>query len=65
MDLSQIMWRTSTRTTNGADCVQVGALSNIIAIRDSKNPGGAMLVFSRDEFARFADRLKRTEAFTS
>lgn len=36
----EIAWRTSSRSAEEANCVE---LSNIGAVRDSKNPAGGML----------------------
>ncbi len=55
MDLTRAEWRKSTRSgDNGGDCVEVAHnLPGIVAVRDSKNPHGPVLVVSKDEWARF------------
>jgi hypothetical protein len=42
-DLTHAQWRKSTRSSStGQNCVEVATnLPGIVAIRDSKNPGGA------------------------
>lgn len=58
-DLSHATWRKSSLSGNGgADCVEVAFSSDIIAVRDSKNPGGAILAFSTESWATFLGRVK-------
>jgi hypothetical protein len=60
MDPSPISWRKSTYSIgNGDNCVEVArAGGTLIAVRDSKNPGGPMLTFSRGEWRAFIGGLK-------
>jgi uncharacterized protein DUF397 len=48
MDLTGARWRKSSYSgTTGGNCVEVaGNLSGIVAVRDSKEPGGPELVFT-------------------
>jgi Domain of unknown function (DUF397) len=58
-DLSSATWRKSTRSAGGgSNCIEIAHLSGLIAIRDSKNSHGAMLIFSPAAFQHLADRLK-------
>jgi hypothetical protein len=54
------LWRKSSYSGNGgADCVEVArSLPGVVAVRDSKNPDGPILTFSRDEWASFITRLR-------
>jgi Domain of unknown function (DUF397) len=52
-DLSRAVWRKSTRSNNGGACVEVATLQGIVAVRDSKDPEGAALVFSPQEWQAF------------
>jgi len=53
-DLSAAVWRKSSYSGNGGNCVEVaGNLPGVVAVRDSKNPGGPALVFSPDDWAAF------------
>lgn len=59
MDLTGARWRTSSYTTaNGGDCVELAGLPGVVAVRDSKDPAGPVLVFSRAEWRAFLDALK-------
>ena len=62
MDLTHAEWRKSSRSgSNGGACVEVARnLPRIVAVRDSKNPHGPVLIISRDEWARFITRLRAT-----
>ncbi|MEV0677583.1 DUF397 domain-containing protein [Actinosynnema sp. NPDC050436] len=52
-------WRKSSRSQNGADnCVEVSKLPGAAAVRDSKNPGGPVLVFGSAAFAGFLEVRK-------
>ena len=43
-----VHWRKSTRSTsNGGDCVEVAPVSGVIAVRDSKDPDGPVLLLTR------------------
>jgi hypothetical protein len=45
-DLSNARWRKSSRSGSGnnADCVEVALTDECVAIRDSKNPGRALVL---------------------
>jgi hypothetical protein len=60
--LSHADWHKSTRSNgNGGNCVEVARnLPGVIAVRESKNPHGPVLIISRDEWARFITRLRAT-----
>ena len=53
-----LIWRKSNySTSNGGNCVEVANTPHAIAVRDSKNPGGAALAFSRDSWQAFTRTL--------
>jgi hypothetical protein len=60
MDLNRADWRKSSYSgTNGGACVEVAAnLPGVVAVRDSKDPGGPALVFTRADWAAFLVALK-------
>ena len=61
-DLSRAVWHKSTRSNgNGGNCVEVAHnLPGIVAVRDSKNPDGPVLIIGRDEWVRLITRLRAT-----
>lgn len=60
IDLSQALWRKSTRSgQNNAGCVEIAALPREAAVRDSKRPdSGRHLRVHRDAFAAFLADVK-------
>lgn len=56
-DLSQVEWRKSTYSGQG-NCVEVGFLDGgQVAMRDSKDRGGPVLVFSYADWRSFLHRV--------
>jgi hypothetical protein len=52
VDLSRAAWRKSTRSgTNG--CVEVAFVEDKVAVRDSKDRGGPVLLFTAHEWEAF------------
>lgn len=60
--LPHAVWRKSTRSASqeGA-CVEVAGLPAAVAVRDSKDPAGPVLVFDRGAVATLADRIRSGE----
>jgi hypothetical protein len=61
--LDNVIWRKSSYSgSNGGACVEVAMLpEHSRAVRDSKEPGGPKLRFSRDEWRTFTTCVKRGE----
>jgi hypothetical protein len=58
-DLSRAVWRKSSYSQpTQSDCVEIADVARSIAIRDSKDPDGPMLLFGRGEWQSFAARIK-------
>lgn len=54
-----LSWRKSSySSSNGGDCVEVGASPNTIAIRDSKSPDDTILAIASGKWPAFTRRIK-------
>lgn len=48
MDLSNAKWRKSSRSgSNGGDCVELAGVAGVVAVRDSKDQDGPVLLLTR------------------
>jgi hypothetical protein len=57
---SETIWRKAKRSNDSGDaCVEPALVANLVAIRDSKDPGGPKVALSRREFSRLADALRQ------
>ncbi|MER7589434.1 DUF397 domain-containing protein [Micromonospora sp. NPDC127501] len=63
MELTGARWRKSTRSNgSGGNCVEVaGNLPGLVAVRDSKDPAGPVLVFAPGAWRAFvgSDAVRR------
>jgi len=50
-------WRKSRRCSGGA-CVEVAKVDDVYLVRDSKNPDGAVLSFTDQEWAGFVEGVE-------
>ena len=50
-------WRKAARSSHNGECVEVGHGPQVIAVRDTKNPGGPSLLFSPTEWQSFLHGL--------
>ena len=51
-------WHTSTHSAANGCCVQATALDDRILVRDSKDPGGPRLSFTRPAWVAFLTEVK-------
>jgi hypothetical protein len=63
VDLTDAAWRKSSYSgNNGGDCIEVTSnLGDVVAVRDSKDPEGPVLVFSPAVWRAFAAGVKAGE----
>lgn len=57
-DLPGVQWRTSTRTQNGGDCVELATAHGLHLARDSKDPNGPVLAFTGQNWSGFLGGVK-------
>jgi hypothetical protein len=57
---STAQWRVSS-FSDGMNCVEVTAIDDGIAVRDSKDPAGPVLTFTRGEMLAFLQGAKAGE----
>ncbi len=60
-ELGSVTWCKSTRSGANGNCVEVAQLPAAIALRDSKNPSGPVLMFSPNEWVAFIEGTKNGE----
>lgn len=60
MDLSRAQWRKASYSgTNGGNCVEVAAnLADVVAVRDSKDPDGPVLVLDPSVWQALTGRIR-------
>lgn len=65
LDLTNALWRTSSKSGTNGDCVQVATnlanLLGIVPVRDSKDPDGGLLAFSPDAWSEFTIAVRDGE----
>lgn len=59
-DIRHARWRTSTRC-DANSCVEVAVLAEIVAIRNSADPDGPVLMFSRDAWRGLLSCIREGE----
>ncbi|MFE9427648.1 DUF397 domain-containing protein [Kitasatospora sp. NPDC006697] len=53
LDFSGVTWEKSPFSGGNDNCVEFGAIGNMVALRDSKRPEQTPHVYTRDEIAAF------------
>jgi hypothetical protein len=60
-DFTDANWRKSVRSQNNGACVEVARVGDVIGVRDSKDPDGAILAYTLAEFSAFLDGAAKGE----
>ena len=55
-----IRWRKSTKCDTG-NCVEAAELDDTVAVRDSKDPNGPILRFTKEEWSSFVAGIRDGE----
>ncbi len=58
LDPTRAAWRKSSRSGGQGNCVEVADTPAAIGVRDSKDPEGPVLVFTRANWEEFVDGVK-------
>jgi hypothetical protein len=53
LNLTGAVWRTSSRSSGNGNCVEVAFLDRAVAMRDSKDRTGPILIFTEAEWDAF------------
>jgi hypothetical protein len=62
MDVSSAVWRKSSYSSaNGGACVEIARLPGVVAVRDSQDPDGPKLMFSRTAWLAFTAAVRDRE----
>jgi hypothetical protein len=56
--MNEQAWRTSSYTSAGGNCVEVGDANHAILVRDSKDRTGGTLTFPASTWQSFTNSLK-------
>ncbi|POM27794.1 hypothetical protein BTM25_22150 [Actinomadura rubteroloni] len=57
-DVPNVRWQKSSFSGRNGDCVEAATLGAVHLARDSKDPDGPVLAFSRDTWAGFVGAAK-------
>lgn len=60
-DVTRARWRTSSRTANAGNCVEVAGVDDVVAVRDSKDRDGPVLLIDRAGWAAFLTGIRNGE----
>lgn len=58
LDLTRAAWFKSTRSSGNGNCVEVAILDRAVAVRDTKDRSGPVLLFTPAGWSTFVDGAK-------
>ncbi|MFA1551781.1 DUF397 domain-containing protein [Actinomadura chokoriensis] len=58
---SFLHWRKATASQGSQGCVELAPLPGMVAVRDSKDPNGPMLVFEHDVWRHMVEQVRSGE----
>jgi hypothetical protein len=61
VDLTRAAWHKSSRSSGNGNCVEVAVVDEVVAVRDTKDRSGPMLVFAAAEWQAFVAGAKAGE----
>jgi Domain of unknown function (DUF397) len=56
-----LAWRKALSSIGNGACVEAAPLNGMVAVRDSKDPAGPMLIYTTAEWRAFLDGVKKGE----
>jgi len=61
VSVPDLLWRKARLSAGNGECVEVAPKETSIAVRDSKDPNGAILLYSADKWQSFVAGYKAGE----
>ena len=61
VDLTRAAWHKSSRSSGNGNCVEVAVVDDAVAVRDTKDRSGPVLVFTAAEWSAFVSGAKDGE----
>ena len=52
------VWRKSRWSSGGTGCVEFAVVTDVVGVRDSKDPAGPVLPFERHDWRHFIEAVK-------
>ena len=60
-EFGTLNWRKAQQSVNDGQCVELARAGDMVAVRDSKNPAGPVLMYTPAEWRAFLDAAKNGE----